>query len=139
VLVFTGHPNGINIFFDDQHHLDNCPKYHEEKDQISLEDFDDLIEKMQNNLDASRFITEPDDILGYFGYMESCINAPLPQDWKKALLRIVALGDRPRALLNLMHCPKDVSNGGQKTTCSGIAKAIGPEASLLGLLYTLTL
>jgi hypothetical protein len=137
--VFTGHPKGVNIFYNDQHHLTYARPYHDTKEQIDLECFDALLTWMQNAVEEGNFLTRVEDLSWILNDVESTINTPLPQDWKFVLSRILDLEQRPRAYLNLMHCPKNVSNGGQKTTCSGIAKALGPESSLFGMYIILTL
>jgi hypothetical protein len=88
---------------------------------------------MQRDVDNMKFLTTDDELQEILGKVLSIIGAPLPQDWEVVFKWIQSLGGFPRAMLNMMHCPKNVSNGGQKTSWSGLAKAIGVESALFGI------
>jgi hypothetical protein len=107
--------------------------YHDSKADISLSDFDDLIEELLDRVERREFLNDTDDLLdNALKPVEGIINAPLPQEWKTSFISINELDTSPRALVNLLHCPKNVSNGAQKTSSTGLAKSVGTEAALFG-------
>jgi len=113
--------------------LQHCETYHNAKESISLINFDHLLDNLQERVTTSNFLTTIEELKEILVETETIIKAPLPQQWEVAFERIIALPESPRAMLNFMHCPKGVHNGGQKTSCSGLAKALGPESALYGM------
>lgn len=113
--------------------MNNCALYHDGKSEISLDDFDDLLGRLSDRLEKSEYLLNLEDLGdNVLKPVEEIIGAPLSQDWNLTFSSIETLDEPPRALMNYLHCPKDVSNGGQKTSSTGIAKSVGVEGALCG-------
>jgi hypothetical protein len=127
-------PCGLNIFHDDDFHLSNCPGYHENKERISLDDFDALLSSMQDRVNNGSVFQNIVDLQATLDRADTVILSPLPQDWSVAYREISTLDGPKRAYVNFMQCPKGTRNGCQKTSCSGLAKSVGTEAAMFGMI-----
>lgn len=131
---------GRNFFFTDDHHLKNAVLYHQNKADIDLVSFDSLLNDLWRRVIIEKeFIwshqspeIELDRVLKT---VKEIIAADLPQDWQKLLddLWTTAHGDFVDVKYEQLHCPKYTSNGGNKTSSTGIAKAVGTESALWGM------
>jgi hypothetical protein len=137
--MYNGHPAGSSFYFDDAHHERNGPAYHRIKDDIDLEDFDDVIEELHELIKLGS-IWETDDPLAALQHLldglKEVIDVDLPQDWLTLLPDLKSAGAEHHPVdtnISFLHCPKGVSNGAEKTSSTGLAKCVGIESALHGI------
>lgn len=107
-----------------------------------MEKFDGLLKYLEDEVitgDGNIWNDYHDPIAkfsGVVGDVGDIVGVPLPGDWKKLARDLDPKGEDTEGVdtyVSFLHCPKDVSNGGQKTSATGLAKAVGTESALAGM------
>lgn len=144
MLIYNGHPRGSSFFFNDEYHLEHAHVYHATKQNIDLNALESFLSDFERQVLDGCFVWDEeypeqamDDLLVE---VEGLIGAPLPQEWSRLfqdLKRREINGEYSwiDTYASQIHCPKGVSNAGQKTSATGLAKAVGTESALYGLQF----